>query len=213
MIILSGGTKGGAGKTTIAVNVASWIAGKGRDVLLIDTDRQESASLWAAVRASNGIMPTLACVAAYGEGVTRTVRDLAGRYDDVVIDAGGHDSVELRAAMLACDTFLIPAVPGVFDYFAVPKLAEVIAAALPFNRAMKSFVVLNRIPTNRRCADEQEMREALERLEGVRVCNALLRHRKAFYASTAYGLGVCEGKDRDQKAVSEFELLMKEIVG
>ena len=50
MIILIGGEKGGTGKTTIATNLASIFKHNGRDVLLVDTDKQGSASFWCATR-------------------------------------------------------------------------------------------------------------------------------------------------------------------
>lgn len=39
MIVLFGGEKGGTGKSTLATNLAVWLARQGRDVLLVDTDR------------------------------------------------------------------------------------------------------------------------------------------------------------------------------
>ena len=50
MIILVGGEKGGTGKTTIATNLAARLKDPGADVLLVDTDKQGSASSWAAMR-------------------------------------------------------------------------------------------------------------------------------------------------------------------
>ena len=50
MIVVFGGEKGGTGKTTLATNIAAELAIKNKDVLLIDTDRQESASSWCYVR-------------------------------------------------------------------------------------------------------------------------------------------------------------------
>ena len=50
MIILIGGEKGGTGKTTVATNLAAIRASRGHDVLLVDTDKQGSASAWSDIR-------------------------------------------------------------------------------------------------------------------------------------------------------------------
>lgn len=46
MIVLIGGEKGGTGKSTIATNLATIHALAGKDVLLLDTDSQASATFW-----------------------------------------------------------------------------------------------------------------------------------------------------------------------
>ena len=50
MIILIGGEKGGPGKTTIATNLAAMRTRKSNDLLLIDTDKQPTASYWCSLR-------------------------------------------------------------------------------------------------------------------------------------------------------------------
>jgi chromosome partitioning protein len=99
MIVTVGNTKGGVGKTTLAVQLALARTLTGRDVLLVDGDRQGSAQTAMAIRAQASRKPGLACVQ-YPEG--RVLRDQvqhqARKYDDVVIDAGGRDSTPLRAA-------------------------------------------------------------------------------------------------------------------
>ena len=99
MIVLVGGEKGGVGKTTLAVNLAAMRARAGHDVLLVDADKQASANLWASIRDQEKVDPPVRCVQKRGKGLATDVRDLATRYEDIVIDAGGQDSVELRAAM------------------------------------------------------------------------------------------------------------------
>ena len=48
MIVTVGNTKGGVGKTTVAINLAILRAGGGHDVLLVDGDEQGSASLFCS---------------------------------------------------------------------------------------------------------------------------------------------------------------------
>ena len=69
MIITVGNTKGGVGKTTLAVNLAIARALAGRDVWLIDGDRQGTAQTAISIRADAGHAPGIAC-ATYPDGPT-----------------------------------------------------------------------------------------------------------------------------------------------
>ncbi len=76
-IVLFGGEKGGTGKTTLATNMAAMLALQGKDVLLLDTDRQGTASFGATVREDTKIEPRIACVQKIGKGLASQVRDMA----------------------------------------------------------------------------------------------------------------------------------------
>ena len=80
----------------------------GKDTLLIDTDKQASAYSWVAVRNINGITPRIKCVQLLGKTIGNEITDLAKRYDELIIDAGGRDSVELRAAISVANKLFIP---------------------------------------------------------------------------------------------------------
>ncbi len=98
MIVLIGGEKGGSGKSCLAQNLAVYLQTASRDVLLLDTDPQGTTTDWAQEREDNDGLVSLASVQASGN-VRQTLLDLAKRYEDVVIDAGGQDSEALRSAM------------------------------------------------------------------------------------------------------------------
>lgn len=89
MMLLVGGEKGGTGKTTLAVNLASMRACHGRDVLLVDTDPQGSASYWAQTRVDDGRLARVSSVQKFGKGLVAALKDLSLRYEDVIVDAGG----------------------------------------------------------------------------------------------------------------------------
>ena len=114
MIVLVGGEKGGVGKTTLAVNLAAMRARAQHDVLLVDADKQASANLWANIRDQEKVDPPVRCVQKRVKGLAADVRDLATRYEDIVIDAGGQDSVELRAAMTIAALAIFPIQPCIF---------------------------------------------------------------------------------------------------
>lgn len=90
MILTVGNTKGGVGKTTLAVQIAISRALAGRDVWLIDGDRQGTAVAAIAARADAGREPGIAC-AQYADGpaLRAQVQQQRGKWDDIIIDAGG----------------------------------------------------------------------------------------------------------------------------
>jgi chromosome partitioning protein len=75
-------------------------AAEGRDVLIIDADRQGSASYWAEKRSDrHADLPAVQSVQKFGEGLMRTVRDMARRYHDILIDAGAGDTREVESSL------------------------------------------------------------------------------------------------------------------
>lgn len=84
----------------------------GRDVWLIDGDRQGTSQTAVAMRAEADRKPGLAC-AQYADGpvLRAQVQQQGRKFDDVIIDAGGRDSTALRAALVISDVLLIPFQP------------------------------------------------------------------------------------------------------
>src|SRR5438874_2848584 len=107
MILISGGTKGGSGKTTIATNLAIMRATQGQDVLLIDADDQETASDFTILRNERpGGVAGYTSIKLTGAAVrTQTLR-LSDKYNDIIIDTGGRDTSSQRAALSVADVLL-----------------------------------------------------------------------------------------------------------
>ena len=102
MIILIGGEKGGTGKTTIAINLATLHALNGKDILLVDTDKQGSANSWAESRDEEQQLPRITCIQKFGKNLARDIKDLEPRYEDIIIDAGGRDSMGVIKTVGMC---------------------------------------------------------------------------------------------------------------
>jgi hypothetical protein len=96
MILTVGNVKGGVGKTTLAVNIAISRALAGRDVLLVDGDEQGTAVAFTDLRAGALGAPGYTAVILQGAALRTQVRQLAAKYDDIVIDVGGRDTGSLR---------------------------------------------------------------------------------------------------------------------
>jgi len=213
-IVLFGGEKGGTGKTTLATNMAAMLALAGKDVLLLDTDRQGTASFWATVREEADVEPKISCVQKFGKGLAAQVRDLAGRYDEIVIDAGGRDSIELRYSLGVSDRAYIPVQPFQFDIWTLQQMEELVEMAKGLNHELQSFIVLNRVSANPSVHEDQETRDFLreEDFQHLTLVDSMLRDRIAFRKSARDGLSVVEWK-QDNKAAQEMNQLFEEVYG
>lgn len=212
-IILVGGEKGGTGKTTIATNLATLRARAGRDVLLIDTDAQGSAAMWAQVRAEEGARPTITCVQVHGKGVAAEVRKLAPRFDDVVIDSGGRDSIELRQAMLVANVMVIPARPSQFDLHGIVATDRVVSDAKGFNASLRALVVINCATAHATSTDALDMAAVIRDIPGLTLARSVIKDRVSFRRAARDGLCVAEYLPQDNSAIDEMEQLYRETFG
>lgn len=212
MKFLFGSYKGGPGKSTLATNFAVMRAKHGRDVLLVDSDRQGSATLWSALRSSAGATPTITCMSAFGEGVNFEIDKLAPKFDDVVIDTAGHDATELRSAMLTADLMVTPVEIAVFSTATLGQLQNVIRQGRAFNRALKCFLVPNRVSTNKSRGSTQLDRfmKASESITEFVVTRSVLHERSSYPDMSELGRVVEEGSD--PKAKFEIRSVFEEIL-
>ncbi|MBL4748173.1 MAG: AAA family ATPase [Magnetovibrio sp.] len=126
-IITIGGEKGGVGKSTVATNVSVVLAQAGKDVLLINTDAQDTIGSWAAIRAEDHANKHVVHTASlHGKTVSKEILDFSERYDVVVVDAAGNDSVEQRQAMAVSDALIIPIRPTAFDTWTLDTVEDLV---------------------------------------------------------------------------------------
>jgi chromosome partitioning protein len=210
MIVAVLGEKGGTGKTTLATNLAGMraSAGQGHDVLLVDADRQGSASYWAEKRSNRyPQLPAVQSVQKFGEGLMWTVRDMARRYDDLLIDAGAGDSREAESALRIADMAIIPVQPAGLDVWTLGLIDDRVGQAQAVNDALHAYVVLNRASPNPKDNDAVEAKEAIEGCTHLRLANGVICDRVAIKRAAPAGLTVMEYKPFDPKAAHEMQQL------
>lgn len=209
-IITVGSTKGGVGKTTLALNIAIARAMAGRDVWLIDADRQGTASTALAIRGEAGKLPAIATAHYSDGGQLRTqLLHQRGKFQDIVIDAGGRDSTALRAALVLSDIVLVPFQPRSIDVWAVADIAALIEEARAMRDGLQALGVLNMADTAG--SDNEDAAAALADYPAISYLATPIRRRKSIANAAGNGMSVLEQTPRDDKAIAELKALLKAI--
>ena len=214
MIILIGGKKGGSGKSTITMNLASELARQKKDVMIVDTDRQSSTAEWATERIRNqSTLPEIFCVQKYNE-IHTTLLDLNKRYEYVLVDTAGRDAPELRSAMIVANKLLIPVRPSQLDLNTIPDMQKIIQESKLVNPNLLTLAVLSMAPTNPIVNEAKEAQEVLAEFPSITLLKTIVRDRKIYRDAVSEGLGVVEidkTSESARKAKKEIQDLVKEI--
>lgn len=212
MILLIGGEKGGTGKTTVATNLAAMRARDGFDTLLVDTDIQGSASFWVQSRDEAGITPRVANVQKFGKNLANELADLAGRYQDIVIDAGGRDSAELRASLVRADLVVIPVQASQFDLWTLDRMDAMVKMASSYNPNLRAKILITRASTNLAVTEAASAAELVSQFESFSMANSIIRDRIAYRRAAAAGKCVVEMySPKSDKAAAEITNLYQEV--
>lgn len=193
-VVLIGGEKGGTGKSTLATNLAVMRSLMGRDVILIDADKQASSYKFIANRHQRNLKPTPTCIQLRGKYLNKEIEDLMPRYQDIIIDAGGQDSVELRSAMgsPAVKKLITPLQPSQFDLETLTIMDDLTYTAKSFNQHLEAYILFNHAPTHSKISVAQEAKEAAASYENIKILDIVISHRVNFQYAASDAMCVVE---------------------
>ncbi|TAG05363.1 MAG: ParA family protein [Betaproteobacteria bacterium] len=135
--ILVANPKGGAGKTTIATNLAAFLAGKRQRVVILDMDRQRSAARWLSRRPRGfpevrGALP---------DTDTKVIREYAPQWLIVDAPAGLHGAA-LNDLVKSADAVLVPVSTSAFDFEATADFVAELATIKPIKEGRRALAVV-----------------------------------------------------------------------
>lgn len=199
--------KGGVGKTTLSINVATAFARAGARVLLIDADPQESSLEWAGLRAES---PLVSVISLAKPHIHRDIKALGAGYDFVIIDGPPRSSDLARSAVAAADFVMIPVQPSPADVWATAQIVKIVEEAQIVRPELRAAFVMNR-----RVANTAIARSVLEIIEGnpefsFPLFNTVITQRVTFAEALASGSTVFD-LDESGPAAAEIEALRAEI--
>ncbi|MEA0971183.1 ParA family protein [Candidatus Megaera venefica] len=191
--------KGGAGKTTLAINLAVEAERTNLSSLLIDLDPQSSATEWSDIREQD--YPVV--LSAHASRMDKLIQKAeVNNASFVFIDTAPHsENAALESAKIA-DLVLIPCRAGILDIKAIQSSLNICNLA-----QVKALVILNALPSQRTI--EKEARQAIEKIGG-NVCEYTVGQRIIFSHAMTAGLGVVEF-DVNSKASREIQNIFELI--
>lgn len=212
MIIICGGIKGGGGKTTIALNLGIMRGLSGKDVLLVDADSIDNgnASDFSALRDEVLDKKYYTHVKINGKAIAKDIPSMAGKFDDIIIDVGGQDSLSQRAALTIADKLLIPVFPSSFDMWVIDSVSKLVEEVALINPKLQAYCFLNRAD-NSGTQNEETAHILKEDFSNITYLNTIIQNRKVFRTACANGLSIVEFKPKNTKAIEEIKFLYQQV--
>lgn len=199
-------SKGGVGKTTLAINIAHLLTGK---KLLIDADPQASLSDWHNLFSTPASIE-YECVEATKRGALQSAYDMGAAldYNYAVIDTPGKMHDLTGAALGFSDLVIVPIQPSPLDVWATVDSLDLVRAARRANPKLNAIIVINKAIPNSTL--QKDIRDAIAEIDPLLCLAQTIIHGRLSYVRS-----INKGKNvfymRDHCAVNEISNLHKEL--
>ena len=214
LIITVGAEKGGVSKTRLATHIAVLAASAGTDVVLLDTDRQGSATSWSRIRNEAGVTPAIT-VLSLPPNPLKELISLSSKYELIVVDIGAQNYRTMMECALVSDLVLVPCGADQQEVESAVKVFDDLKrnGSNHEKGEIPAHIVLTRVSPLSNATATAELRAMLKD-ERVPVFDAQLAYRTAWLATGKSGKAVHElkGKERSPKAVAEMNAIYEEIL-
>jgi len=181
-VIVVANPKGGAGKSTLSTNIAGYFASQGHNVMLGDSDTQQSSKLWLTQRPE--VLPKISTWE-YEADLVLTAKPPQGTTHVVIDTPGGINGWRLKEVILRADKVIVPVMPSLFDMQATQNFLQQLVSitqGLPTDVR----VVGNRVDA--RTISASNLRKFVESLD-VQVLS-YLRDTQYYLHMAAHGLSL-----------------------
>lgn len=200
--------KGGAGKSTLTMQLAGGLAHTGRKVTVLDLDPQQTSLRWASSAPEATPFPA-AVVAAESTGLRDAVKRALKLGELVLLDC--PPSIEHPATLAAldqADLVLVPVVPSPADLWSTKAVERLVLQAQQSRRNLKAALVPNRVVRTNLAWDVLEVMRDF----ALPVLGAALSQRNAYAQSAVVGASVHQLGRGARDAAKEVDRLVTEVL-
>jgi chromosome partitioning protein len=206
MIIVIANSKGGVGKSTIAVHLAAWLHEQGHTVTLADCDTQQSSSEWI----KEAIPDVKTVRLSDPDEILDRLPALGEQSDFVVADGPGSNTETSRALLLRADRAIVPCKASMLEVRALAQATNVLRQAQDIRGGSpEAVIVLSMVGKTYRLT--QDMKDAAEALE-LPVAKTALTLKQIYADAPGQGAVVWQLGSRGKEAAAEVHALFREIL-
>ena len=199
--------KGGAGKTTLCLNLSVAAEARGEKVLVVDLDPQGSAVFWSTTRGTN--RPTI--IDALPEKLPDIIKAAAELGASLVfIDAPSRLDAIALAAVRAADLVICPTVPDLLNLKPLQDTVDLIESA---DKLADAVGVLNNVDDSSTASGAKKIDRAKGVLASFKMAVAptAVFHLPQFSNAYDRGKGVTEIKPAGGKAATQIQNLWVDL--
>jgi chromosome partitioning protein len=206
MIIVIANSKGGVGKSTLAVHLAAWLHEQGHRVTVADCDTQHSSSDWL-----REAVPEIKTVRLGSpDQILDELPNIAHDVDYVVADGPGSNTETSRALLLRADLALVPCKASMLEIRALTQATAALRHARDIRRGPpKAIIVLSMV--GKRYKLTQDMRDAASALK-LPVAKTALTLRQVYADAPGQGVVVWHLGARAREASRQIKHLCAELL-
>lgn len=206
MIIAVANSKGGVGKSTVAVHLVAWLHELGHRVVLADCDTQHSSSEWVRLA-----LPDVKAVSLdTPDDVLNELPKLRDEADFIVADGPGSQTEISRALLLRADFAIVPCKASMLEVRALAKATEVLRQAQDIRGGLpRAVAVLSMVGQKYRLT--KDMKEAADALD-LPVARTSLSLRQIFADAPGQYAVVSRMGAKGKEAAKEIDAVFREIL-
>jgi chromosome partitioning protein len=208
MLTVIGNLKGGTGKSTVAFNLAVWLAHDKRGVRVFDLDPQATLMDTAEIREEDGYEPLFEVSNDIDELEMLVNSKAKKKSPQLIADVSATNMPHLEKAVSMAKRILIPVQPSQADVWSTQRFLKNIMSLVDKKKKPEIMGFINRADTHIGVRETGEAEEALQLLPNIDALNIRLYQRTAYRRSFSEGLAVFE-QDPMSKAAREMKKLAK----